>query len=648
MTNSMLLGMLIVFPMVAGLIVLCIDLDGVRRWVIAALPLGLVGGVIALYGRVPFVYTPPAIGGLRPDDLIAASELLLACYVVWVGWRLHDRLVIGLAALQAALMVGFELIVKPEPVGPALVVDWLSLIIALLASTVGPLIAVYGLGYMKVHEEHRRQGRDHGHQPGRTASRQPRFFAILLVFLGIMNALVFANRLPWLYLTWECTTLVSFLLISHDGTPEAMASGARALRINLFGGLALALGIIVAQRAFGTLSLAAITGRSAEGTIGLLAIGLFILAGLTKAAQLPFQSWLLGAMVAPTPVSALLHSSTMVKAGVYLILRLAPAFRGTAVSPVVGLLGAFTFAATSALAFSQSNAKKVLAYSTIANLGLIIACSGINTALAIGAALALIFFHGLSKALLFLCVGAIEQRIGSRDIEDMAGLIDRMPTTTIIALVGMLSVLLPPFGVLIAKWAVMEAAARMPLTILLIAIGSALTLAFWTKWMARLLSSTYEEHLHPERLLKSIELPLIALVTLVGATSLDITGVMNTLIAPAERAFYGAALTAAPAAEVTSNLGAFPLIPALSGLLAIGVAIPFVHQRASKLPVVPPYLCGENVDSDVDAFRSAADHPECARASGIYLNSLFGERALGRIASAAAVLGLIIMFGVML
>lgn len=643
MTNSMLLNILIIFPMVAGLIVLCIDSARVRRWVIAVLTLALVGAAAALYGRVPFVCTPPEIGGLAFDDLIAALELLLACYVIWVGWRLRDRLITALAALQAALMLGFELIVKPEPTGPALVVDWLSLIIALLVSVVGPLIAIYALGYMEIHEQHH-----HGEQRRGAVGRQPRFFAILLAFLGVMNTLVFANRLPWLYLAWECTTLASFLLISHDGTPEAIASGARALRINLFGGLALALGIIAAQRAFGTLSLVAITGRPAAGFLGLLAVGLFILAGLTKAAQLPFQSWLLGAMVAPTPVSALLHSSTMVKAGVYLVLRLAPSFRGTAVSSVVSLLGAFTFAATSALAFSQSNAKKVLAYSTIANLGLIIACAGINTSLAIGAALALIFFHGLSKALLFLCVGAIEQRIGSRDIEDMVGLIDRMPTTTIIAIIGMLSVLLPPFGVLIAKWAVMEAAARMPLTIVLIAMGSALTLAFWTKWMARLLSSTYEERLNPEPLLKSVELPLVALVTLVTVASLDITAVMNTLIAPAERAFYGAALTAAPAAEVASNLGAFPVIPALSGLIAIGLAIPVTYRRASKMPVVPPYLCGENVSTDVGAFRSAADRPEQALAGGVYLSALLGEKTLGKLVNVIATVGLIIMFGVML
>ncbi|MGE5561148.1 MAG: NADH-quinone oxidoreductase subunit L [Chloroflexota bacterium] len=638
MTNSMLLTVLIIFPIVAGLAALCVNSASVRRIVVSVLALALVASVAVLYRRVPFVYTPPALGGLPLDDLIAVADLILAGYAIWVGWRLRDRLIMILAALQAALMLGFDLIVKPEAAGPAFVVDWLSLIVALLVSVVGPLIAIYALGYMQVHEEHQ-------HLKG---SRQSRFFAILLAFLGVMNALVFANRLPWLYLAWEGTTLASFLLISHDGTNDALASGARALRINLFGGLTLAIGIIISYQVFGTLSLSGITALPAVGFVGLLAIGCFVLAGFTKAAQLPFQSWLLGAMVAPTPVSALLHSGTMVKAGVYFILRLAPAFRATPVSLIVSLLGAFTFAATSALAFSQSNAKKVLAYSTIANLGLIIACAGVNTSLAIGAAMALIFFHGFSKALLFLCVGTIEQRIGSRDIEDMAGLIDRMPTTTIITLVGMLSVLLPPFGVLISKWAMMEAAARMPLTVILFAVGSALTLAFWTKWMARLLSSTFKDSLEPEPLLKSIQFPLIALVTIVVVASMGITSVMNLLIAPAERAFYGVALATAPAVEVASRFGSFPVLPALSGLFAIAIAIPFTWRRAKSQSVVPPYLCGENITTEADSFRGAGDQPQAALESGVYLNSVFGEEAIGRIVNVAAIAGLLIMFGVMI
>ncbi len=179
--------------------------------------------------------------------------------------------------------------------------------------------------------------------------------------------------------------------------------------------------------------------------------GLICFAGFTKAAQVPFQSWLLGAMVAPTPVSALLHSSTMVKAGVYVVLRMAPAYAGSFVSDGVALCGAFTFLACAALAIGQSNGKKILAYSTISNLGLIIACAGINTPAATAAAIFLIIFHAVSKALLFLCVGTIEQRIGSRDIEDMRGLAARMPQTAWITITGILTMLLPPFGVLMAS-----------------------------------------------------------------------------------------------------------------------------------------------------------------------------------------------------
>lgn len=639
MTNAALLDTLIITPLIAGLLALVIRQASARRFLVGALAAVMTGALIALYRRVPFIYTPPSAGPLPLEDAMMIAEFLLAAYVLYSGWRLRDRLILGMAALQTALMIWFDFGVRPEVTGPVFVVDWLSFIICLLVSLVGPLIAIYALGYMDEHEAHHPTAH----------SRQPRFFAILLGFLGAMNALAFANRLPWLYLAWEATTLASFLLISHDGTPEALASGRRALRINVFGGLAMVAGLILAYRTFGTLSLTAITSSVTHSPLALLALALFVLAAFTKAAQLPFQSWLLGAMVAPTPVSALLHSSTMVKAGVYLILRLAPAFRGTHLSLAISLLGAFTFAAASALAFSQTNAKRVLAYSTIANLGLIIACAGVNSPLAIGAALALTFFHGLSKALLFLCVGTIEQRIGSRDIEDMVGLIDRMPTTTIIALIGMASVLLPPFGVLISKWALMEAAARSPLIIGLIAIGSALTLIFWTKWMARLLTSTFEEKLASEPSRISMRLPLVALLSAVAFASVDINQVLTLLIGPAEHSFYGSvALVSYRAGEVVSSYGAFQLLPVFGGLLAIGLAIPYTWRRAKQLPVARPYLCGDNDPADIDAFHGAGGRPQLARVSGVYLTSLLGESVIGKAVNCAAIFGLILMFGVVI
>src|SRR5262249_19192293 len=151
-------------------------------------------------------------------------------------------------------------------------------------------------------------------------------------------------------------------------------------------------------------------------------------------AQLPFSSWLLGAMVAPTPVSALLHSSTMVKAGVYLVLRMAPLIAGATVGLLVAFVGAITFLVASLAAITTSDAKRVLAYSTVANLGLIILCGGIGTEAAVWAGVLLILFHAVAKCLLFLCVGVVEQRVHSRDIEAMSGLIKQMPRVAVMML----------------------------------------------------------------------------------------------------------------------------------------------------------------------------------------------------------------------
>jgi ech hydrogenase subunit A len=180
-----------------------------------------------------------------------------------------------------------------------------------VVSVVGSVIVIHALPYMKNHEEHLHL----------TTSRQPQFFAVMVLFLGAMNGLVLTNDLGNFYFFFEVTTLCSFLLIRHDLTDEAKANSLRALWINSLGGLALLIGLLWISLDLGTVNIQQILAMTPEAAFLLLPIGLLCFAGLTKAAQLPFQSWLLGAMVAPTPTSALLHSATMVKAGVYLFLR---------------------------------------------------------------------------------------------------------------------------------------------------------------------------------------------------------------------------------------------------------------------------------------------------------------------------------------
>jgi len=218
-------------------------------------------------------------------------------------------------------------------------------------------------------------------------------------------------------------------------------------------------------------------------------------AGLTKSAQFPFSKWLLGAMVAPTPSSALLHSATMVKAGVYLLLRLAPLMIGNFAGYMVALVGGFTFFVASVLAITKSDGKSVLAYSTISNLGLITACAGVGTPQTVWAGIALVIFHAVSKSLLFQTVGAIENTTGSRNIEDMTGLIKKYPYLGTAIGIGIAAMYLAPFGMLISKWAALKSFidSGNVILVLFLCFGSATTLFYWSKWLCKILTHSSDE-----------------------------------------------------------------------------------------------------------------------------------------------------------
>ncbi|MHB9092952.1 MAG: proton-conducting transporter transmembrane domain-containing protein, partial [Chloroflexota bacterium] len=331
----------ILLPAVASIGVLLLRSGTARRAIVIALVLILVAVSGLLVRQGPFTYTPPLLGLLQWEQLLVVGDVALILAFLYFGWRARNNLIIGLTVLQA-LVVGYlevQLAQAHVASDPVFFVDQLSLVMVLVIGVVGSAIALYALQYMDEHEHHL-------HLP---KSRQPQFFAVILGFLGAMNGLVFANSLPWLFFFWEVTTLCSFLLIGHDGTPEAKANAQRALWMNLVGGVGFAVGMVVLQAEAQTLTVQNLIEGANPASGVLLGLGLLVFAGCTKSAQMPFQSWLLGAMVAPTPVSALLHSSTMVKAGVYLVVRMAPGFEGTWLSQTVALVGAFTFVATAAL-----------------------------------------------------------------------------------------------------------------------------------------------------------------------------------------------------------------------------------------------------------------------------------------------------------
>lgn len=617
--------LLVLLPFVAGLACYLLRASFLRALVVMITGVILAVASVALLSAGPVSYSPGPVLGMSWNMLIAVLDFALLGVILFYGFK-HDNLLIKIfSVLQMLGLVILELfwVDHSAPVS-AFYVDQLSMVMVLIISIVGSLICVFALPYMKEHEEHLHL----------ETSRQPRFFLFLVLFLGAMNGLVMANNILWLYFFFEITTLCSFMLIGHDGTEVAVKNAVRALWMNSAGGLAFVLGMMFTYTSVGTLDIQAILASgSAAGTGLLVGMGLICFAGFTKAAQVPFQSWLLGAMVAPTPVSALLHSSTMVKAGVYVVLRMAPAYAGSFVSDGVALCGAFTFLACAALAISQSNGKKILAYSTISNLGLIVACAGINTPAAIAAAIFLIIFHAVSKALLFLCVGTIEQHIGSRDIEDMRGLYTRMPHTAWITITGILTMLLPPFGVLMAKWLAIESASGQLVVVTMMALASALTVVYWARWAGTLLAAPGDRQPVAEAQPALIRVPL--LVLLAGAVVLSVASpqVYEAVIAPMTP---GAA----------NPIAAFYVYP-LFAVLGLGVLLALRAARRSRaMTYSAPYMAGSNIDMAADGtWNGPMNQPVKVEAGNYYLPAMFGEDRLTTFVNVAAAALIVLMIG---
>ncbi len=408
------------------------------------------------------------------DHLMMAGEILLMLLIV-VLCAIHRKYgIILLSVAQTGLQIWVETSADfTEKVH--MQVDSLAMLMCIIVAFVGGLICIYAVGYMRVYHTHHTEYRD----------RSGFFFSMLFLFLGAMMGLVLSANLIWMYFFWEITSVISFLLIGYTKTKEAIRNSFTALWMNLLGGLGFAAAIAFSAFQLGTVQLADVVESRAAIPITCLAF-----AGLTKSAQLPFSTWLLGAMVAPTPSSALLHSATMVKAGVFLLIRLAPAMSGTLTGTMVSLVGGFTFIAASMMAIAQNDGKKVLAFSTISNLGLIVACAGIGVEETIWGAILLMIFHAVSKSMLFQAVGATENSLGSRDIENMHGLLLRLPSLTYIMGIGIAGMYLAPFGMLISKWVALKAfvdAGNVVLVIFL-AFGSATTMLYWTKWLSKLIS----------------------------------------------------------------------------------------------------------------------------------------------------------------
>ncbi|WEX07756.1 putative monovalent cation/H+ antiporter subunit A [Chelativorans sp. AA-79] len=294
--------------------------------------------------------------------------------------------------------------------------DGLSLTFALLITGIGTLIVLYSGGYLRGHPH------------------QGRFFSFILMFMGAMQGLVAADSFLTLFVFWELTSITSFLLIGFDhGREPARRAALQALIVTGAGGLALLAGLLVIAQATGANSLSALleSGGALRGSPLYLAALILVLGGaFTKSAQFPLHFWLPNAMEAPTPVSAYLHSATMVKAGIYLLMRLNPIMGDTLLwETILPVFGGTTLIVGTLLALRQTDLKLMLAYTTVASLGLLVMLTGFGSKIAVEAAVLYLVAHSMFKGALFMVAGIVDHETGTRDITRLGGIGRAMPIT---------------------------------------------------------------------------------------------------------------------------------------------------------------------------------------------------------------------------
>jgi len=611
---------LILFPLLPALLLILVRNKFLQKWIVILSSLAIaLGSVLFAMHYMHSDGDLPVILSSLPDKVIFAGDIILACAFLYICRRLpFKRYWIPLmVVVQYGALFLYELKGAIPETEHYFFFDGLSSVMALVIGIVGTLIAIYTVGYMK-HYHH-----EHPEVPERS-----RFFiAAIFLFFSAMFGIVFSNSLTWIYFFWEITTLCSFIMISYSQSEEAIRNAFRALWMLMLGGLAFSVAIIYLATQCRTIELQQV--MSMNSSLVLLPVLLLCFAGMNKAALYPFGNWLLGAMVAPTPSSALLHSSTMVKAGVYLVLRCSPILKNTTSGAMVALIGGLSFLAGSALAISQRDGKKILAYSTIANLGLIVLCAGVGTSFTLWAAVLLIIFHAVAKALMFLCVGTVDHQTGSKDIEDMEGLISRMPFVTVAMLIGLSGMFLAPFGMLISKWAVIEALAnRSPIFPPIVIFGGSLMLFFWTKWMGKLVTVQGKQPNQEKGIgIEWIALWGLSFLTILSCACYPVIG--KWWLEPV----FGWNPMLYENVELTVGI--------MLGLMVLPPIIFLIRRR--NLVYVPPYLGGANV-SDPNQFRNSLGCDQAWSFKNYYLVRFFGEKRLLNWTIIISIIMFILMF----
>lgn len=468
--------------------------------------------------------------------------------------------------------------------------DTLSWLLLLVVGGVGALVLLYCSAYF-----------------ARDAHGLGRFAGFLVAFAGSMAGLVVADNLLLLFVFWELTTVFSYLLIGHHADRASSRRAAmQALVVTTAGGLAMLVGVVVLGLSAGTWRLSAVVADPPSGTAVTVAVVCLLAGAASKSALVPTHFWLPAAMAAPTPVSAYLHAAAMVKAGIYLVARFAPAFSElSAWRAVVLVLGGATLLLGAYRALRQYDLKLILAFGTVSQLGLLALLLGYGTRATALAGLALLGAHAMFKAALFLVAGVVDAAAGTRDVRRIAGLARRLPATALAATLATTSMIgLPPFAGYVAKEAALAAWAHDGdalglVMIAVVAAGSALTVAYglrflWGAFKPRLQSaSDAEPDAAPHPAPDSVEKPpfwMVAPPLVLGVLGLAVALVPHLgerLLAP-----HASTYPAGEAGHLTLWGGFTPVLAITVAVLVLGALVFWLRDRVERLQAALSFAVG--------------------------------------------------------
>lgn len=451
--------------------------------------------VCASLAAVPLIALSGGRPNLREFWTFLAAGIKFAMVVLLAGWVLAGNVVeIDLVRVLPELSLRFR-------------VDSFGMIFALVASSLWIITTAYSIGYMRTLNEH----------------GQTRYYICFALALAATLGVAFAGNLLTMYVFYEMLSLSTYPLVTHHQDQEARGGGRKYFTYLLGASIGLALpAMIITWTLAGSLEFTGNGMFPADTPRTTLLILLFMfLFGFAKAGIMPLHSWLPGAMVAPTPVSALLHAVAVVKVGVFCVLRVITEVYGiellaaTNLNTVICLLAGFTVITASLIALSQDNLKRRLAFSTVGQLSYIVLGAGLASKIGVMGSMMHIAMHAFGKITLFFCAGAIFVATGKKYISEMAGIGKRMPVTMLAFFIGSLSVIgLPPTGGLISKWFMVSGALEtgMIWVLVIYLISSFLNAAYFLPIVYRAFFCTPEESLFPD---KMAEAPLWCVVPLV-------------------------------------------------------------------------------------------------------------------------------------